>query len=80
MIINGEFCSLYFNLIDYQKEITILGIAKFWEMKKSKFKILAGIAIKCLTLPYSTCGVERTFSMLNDIKTTRRNRLKVHRV
>jgi len=46
----------------------------FWDSLKD-YPSIRKLALAILTLPYSTAAVERTFSMLRDIKDPRRNRL-----
>lgn len=48
---------------------------RFWKNKSTEYPIMSKIALAVFTLPYSTVSIERTFSMLKDIRDPRRNRL-----
>lgn len=50
-------------------------VLQFWNSKMNVYPLLSKIALACLTLPYSSVSVERTFSHLRDIKHSKRNRL-----
>ena len=47
----------------------------FWLCKKEEFPFISKLAQACLTLSYSTVSIERTFSILRDIRTPKRNKL-----
>jgi len=50
-------------------------LIQFWESMRDSYPFITAIAFACLTLPYSTISIERTFSALRDIKYSKRNRL-----
>lgn len=47
----------------------------FWNKLSNEFSLIKKLALTLITLPYSTVGIERTFSILRDVKTSKRNRL-----
>jgi len=52
----------------------------FWNSLGAEYSLIKKLTITLFTLNYSTVGIERTFSMLTDIKTMKRNRLTVDSV
>lgn len=48
---------------------------RFWENTALEYPNLGKLALIVLTLPYSTVSIERTFSVLRQIRGTERNRL-----
>ena len=50
-------------------------VLQFWQNLKDVYPFMSSVAFACLTLPYSTISIERTFSVLRDIKYSKRNRL-----
>ena len=50
-------------------------LISFWFGKKKDFPLISKIALTAYTLPYSSAGVERAFSVLKDIKSSKRNRM-----
>lgn len=55
-------------------------LIQFYKSLSRDFPILGRLALAVQSLPYSTSSVERTFSMLKDIKEPRRNRMAVETV
>jgi len=50
-------------------------LLNFWYNKRKDFPLISQIALTAYTLPYSSAGVERAFSILRDIKRPKRNRM-----
>jgi len=50
-------------------------LVHFWNSVQGSYPIMRKLAIACLTLPYSTITIERSFPALRDIKYAKRNRL-----
>lgn len=83
--IETEWRNIQFHFSDEEKmELLELPISKFWhrirETKdfsdKSIFINIATLALLVLSLPHSNAGAERVFSIMNDVKTKKRNRLQ----
>jgi len=56
-------------------------LINFWTSNKIiDYPILKKLALACLTLPYSTVSVERSFSILRDIQRPKRNNLSAEAV
>lgn len=68
---------LKYNLMDIKADAAHYPILEVWRKNKSKFPLLFELARAFLVIPYSSCSIERVFSMSNDIKTLKRNRLSV---
>ena len=66
-----------YNFEDLQHSFRAIGEnqIKFWKNKSTEYPIMSKIALAVFTLPYSSVSIERTFSMLKDIRDPRRNRL-----
>jgi len=66
-----------FHFDDLQQSLRSYGDnqIKFWKNQSIEYPTMSKISLAVLTLPYSTVSVERTFSMLKDIRDPRRNRL-----
>jgi len=48
---------------------------EFWENLRDEYQNICDLALIIITLPYSTVSIERTFSILRQIRGTERNRL-----
>nr|XP_033322899.1 uncharacterized protein LOC117218532 [Megalopta genalis] len=67
-----------------KSEIVKLKVCDFWKkiseiknpINEYRFPNIAKLAELCLTIPHSNAEIERFFSMINDIKTDKRNRLQ----
>ena len=71
---NASFVTLKAKLDNQESHIA------FWSSQFREYPRIRDLSIIILTLPYSTCNVERSFSMLKDIKYDRRNKLSVETV
>ena len=56
---------------------SISDVITFWEIQKKDYPIMTEISIIALTLPYSTAEIERSFSLLRDIRQPKRSKLSV---
>lgn len=63
-----------FETLKSQKD-NMNNLVSFWFSKNKEFPLISKIALTAYTLPYSSAGVERAFSVLKDIKSSKRNRM-----
>ena len=75
--LQNELDILEYNFSDMKKQKEQLSHENvlFWTSLRAEYPLICKLALAVLTLPYSTACVERTFSLLKDIKDVRRNRL-----
>jgi len=75
--VQNELDILEFNFKDLGLKLASLSqnLIVFWSSQKSDYPLLSKLALACITLSYSTVSIERTFSILRDIKTPKRNKL-----
>ena len=75
--VQNELDILEFNFKDLGLKLASLSqnLIVFWSSQKSDYPLLSKLVLACITLSYSTVSIERTFSILRDIKTPKRNKL-----
>lgn len=50
-------------------------LVQFWPSQEESYPLITKLAVASPTLPYSSVSIERTFSILRDIREPKRNRL-----
>jgi len=76
-IFEDELKRIKFNFFDLQLEMRNCPILEVWSRHKSKYPLIFNLARSLMVTPYSSCPLERVFSKCTDIKTLKRNRLRI---